>query len=121
MNCDNYKDILINLIPVIVVACSGIGAIAGYGLKAFLEKSNERESRKFNRKERQYKKFLNLALLGFFDGWKEKGKDREFIKELNTNALLYASDEVLKKTWNYLDCFDKEKKDFPEEKADEYF
>lgn len=98
-----------------------LGLLLGYFLKAFLDKKNELEARKFDRKEEQYKKFLELALKGFCEGWIEKGKDREFLLELNTNALLYASDNVIEAAYKFQYCFDKGKeKSFPRGESDKY-
>ena len=97
------------------------GGVLGYFLKALFEKRNERESREFIKKEQQYKNFLKLAVEGFFEGWKKEGKDKDFLKELNTNALLYASDNVLEKAYNFQYCFDRNKSEFPKEESDKYF
>jgi len=126
----NALIVLLSFIIVFVIAINetvelGVlaftGAILGYFLKASLEKKNERETREFIKKEGHYKKFLALALEGFFEGWEEEGKNKEFFRELNTDALLYASDDVLKKAYNFQYCFDNSKTEFPREESDKYY
>jgi len=56
------------------------------------------------RKEKQYRSFLK-NLIGFFDGWEDKDKQRKFMEELQTNAFLYASKKVILLAQEYAGSF----------------
>ncbi len=86
------------------LALLGIGGIIGAYLNHFLEKKREIERRIIERKEEQYKNFLE-NLLAFFEGWNDKEKKKKFMIDLYTHAPLYASDEVIKLANEFLKSF----------------
>ena len=73
------------------------------------EKKKEIELHFKERKEEQYKKFLEF-LIGFFEGWEGPKRKKEFMRELYTHAPLYASSEVIRLANKFLACF-RDKKD----------
>ena len=85
----------------------GLGGIIGAYINHLFEVKRETQRRIAERKETQYKIFLE-NLIGFWDGWKDEAKQQKFMEELYTHAPLYASDEVIKLSNNYLKSFDKE-------------
>lgn len=62
------------------------------------------EFRIVERREDQYKRFLE-NIIGFFEGWENKERQKNFMEELYTHAPLYASDEVIKLSNKYLETF----------------
>lgn len=87
-----------------ILALLGIGGIIGAYFNHFLEKKREIERRIAERKEEQYKNFLE-NLLAFFEGWHDKRKKKNFMIDLYTHAPLYASDEVIKLANEFLKSF----------------
>lgn len=87
----------------------GVGSVIGAYVNHLLEKKREMELHFRERKEEQYKKFLEY-LIGFFDGWEGPKRKKEFMRELYTHAPLYASSEVIKLSNEFLACF-RDKKD----------
>lgn len=92
-----------------VFTAFGIGAIisgtAVVWIKNELEKSSENKRKLRELKEQQYKEFLN-DLMGFYKGWENKDQQKKFIREVNTNAIISASDEVYRLARDYIDSFD---------------
>ena len=86
----------------------GIGGIIGYWVKAKLEQNAENKRKIREEKERQYKDLLS-NVLAFFDGWEDKDCQRQFLRELYTNAPVYASDEVIRLSNKFMQGFDKDK------------
>ncbi|MDO8498926.1 MAG: hypothetical protein Q7S44_04020 [bacterium] len=97
-----------------ILGLLGIGGISGAYINHFLEKKREIELRIVERREDQYKRFLE-NIIGFFEGWENKERQKNFMEELYTHAPLYASDEVIKLSNKYLETFsskkDKNKRD----------
>ena len=91
-----------------IVGLLGIGGILGAFVNNYLENRREVELRISERKEEQYKKFLE-NLIGFFEGWHNAEKKANFMQELYTHAPLYASSEVIRLANMFLKSFSKEK------------
>lgn len=89
-----------NTITVLTVL--GIGGILGAYIKHLLVARQETSRKIAERKEEQYKTFLE-NLLGFFVGWENKDKQKKFMEELYTHAPMYASDEVIRLANAYLE------------------
>lgn len=87
-----------------ILGLLGLGGIIGAYLDHFLERKRETERRIIERKEEQYRNFLE-NLLPFFEGWSDKDKKKKFMNELYTHAPLYASDEVIKLANEFLKSF----------------
>ena len=87
-----------------ILALLGIGGVIGAYFNHFFERRREIERRIVERKEEQYKNFLE-NLLAFFEGWSNKDKKKKFMNELYTHAPLYASDEVIKLANEFLKSF----------------
>lgn len=102
-----------------ILALLGVGGIVGAYITHLLEVKRETQRRIAERKESQYKIFLE-NLIGFFDGWENTDKQKKFMEELYTHAPLYASDEVIKLSNDYLKSFDKENQTY-EGKSDFYY
>lgn len=109
----NY-DIIIQILSLL-----GIGGAVGAFINHLLEVRRETQSRIAERKETQYKTFLE-NLIGFWEGWEDKIKQRKFMEELYTHAPLYATDEVIKLSNKYLKSFDKENLEH-QGKGDDYY
>jgi len=82
----------------------GVGTVIGAYCNHLFEKNKEIELHLRDRKEDQYKKFLE-NLLGFFEGWNNKDRKRNFMEELYTHAPLYASSEVIRLSNKFLLSF----------------
>lgn len=82
----------------------GFGGIIGAYFNHLFEKKKEIELHIRERKEDQYKKFLE-NLLGFFEGWHNKERKKNFMEELYTHAPLYASSEVIRLSNIFLSSF----------------
>lgn len=87
----------------------GISGIIGYVIKAKLEKDTENKRKIRDEKEKQYKAFLN-NLMGFFESWKDDALQLQFLWDVYTNAPVYASDEVLRLAYSYIESYDKANK-----------
>ena len=87
----------------------GISGVIGYVVKDKLEKNTENKRRIRDEKEKQYKAFLN-NLMGFFEAWKDDALQLQFLWDVYTNAPVYASDEVLRLAYSYIESYDKTKK-----------
>ena len=97
----------------------GIGGVIGAYFNHVFEKKREIELRQRERKEDQYKKFLE-NLIGFFKGWEDKARQKKFMEELYTHAPLYASSEVIRLANRYLATF-KEKGPKQVKKSDSFY
>lgn len=86
-----------------------LGTLFGYWFKDKLERNTENKRKIREAREKQYTDLLN-NLMGFFKGWEDKSKQKQFIWDLCANAPVYASDEVIKLSHRYIDSYDKEKK-----------
>lgn len=87
-----------------IIGSLGFGGIIGAYFTQLFEKRREIELHFRERKEEQYKKFLEY-LIGFFEGWQGPKRKKEFMRELYTHAPLYASSEVIKLANEFLACF----------------
>jgi len=87
-----------------ILGLLGVGGIIGAYFNHLFEKKREIERRIVERKEEQYKNFLE-NLLAFFEGWHDKEKKKKFMIDLYTHAPLYASDEVIKLANEFLKSF----------------
>ncbi|MBI2051211.1 hypothetical protein HYT33_00410 [Candidatus Roizmanbacteria bacterium] len=91
-----------------ILSLLGIGGVIGAYFNHLLEKKREMELRVVERREDQYKRFLE-NIIGFFEGWIDKERQKNFMEELYTHAPLYASDEVIKLSNKYLKSFSSKK------------
>lgn len=91
-----------------ILGLLGLGGIIGAYFNHILEKKREMELRIVERREDQYKRFLE-NIIGFFEGWVNKERQKNFMEELYTHAPLYASDEVIKLSNDYLKAFSSKK------------
>lgn len=91
-----------------ILGLLGIGGVIGAYFNHLLEKKREMELRIVERREDQYKLFLE-NIIGFFEGWVNKERQKNFMEELYTHAPLYASDEVIKLSNKYLEAFSSKK------------
>lgn len=82
----------------------GIGSFFGYWFKDKLEQNADNRRKTRDAREKQYKDFLN-NLMGFFEGWEDEAKKKQFIRDVHTNASLYASDDVLKLAYKFIGSF----------------
>lgn len=87
-----------------ILSLLGIGSIIGAYINHLLESKRETQRRIAERKESQYKTFLE-NLIGFFEGWEDAQKKEKFMEELYTHAPLYASDEVIRLANQFLRSF----------------
>ena len=70
-------------------------------------KRKEIQQHQQERREGQYIELLdNLA--GFFEGTGSKDKKSKFMLELSTNAMLFASTNVIREATKFLEAFNKE-------------
>lgn len=89
----------------IIISLVGLAGITlGAYITHLLEKRKEVELHFRERKEEQYRKFLEY-LIGFFEGWEGSTRKKEFMRELYTHAPLYASSNVIKLANQFLECF----------------
>ncbi|MDO8658430.1 MAG: hypothetical protein Q7K55_06820 [Candidatus Levybacteria bacterium] len=93
-----------------IILSLGIGGIIGGIVTNWvnnkLEQNSENKRRIRDRREQQYKDFLN-NLMGFFKGWENRNFQKQFIWDVNANASVSASDEVYRLARKYIDTFDK--------------
>ena len=87
-----------------ILGLLGLGGVIGAYFNHILEKKREMELRIVERREDQYRRFLE-NIIGFFEGWIDKERQKNFMEELYTHAPLYASDEVIKLANKYLEAF----------------
>jgi len=87
-----------------ILSILGIGSIIGAYINHLLEGKRETQRRIAERKESQYKTFLE-NLVGFFEGWEDARKKEKFMEDLYTHAPLYASDEVIRLANQFLRSF----------------
>ena len=96
-----------------LVTAFGVGALISgvvvVWVKDKLDKNSEDKRRVRERREQQYKDFLN-NLMGFYKGWDDRDRQKQFIWDVNTNATVSVSDEVYRLARDYIDSFDKNKK-----------
>lgn len=99
-----------NFVEVISVLGIGgiIGGIIANAVNHKLEQNSENRRKIRESREKQYKDFLN-NLMGFYKGWEDKFKQKQFIWDVNTNATVSASDEVYRLASDYINSFDKKK------------
>lgn len=100
-----------NVIEIILSLGLGgfIGGIITNWVNNKLEQNSENKRRIRERREQQYKDFLN-NLMGFYKGWEDKKMQKQFIWDVNTNATVSASDEVYRLARNYINSYDHTKK-----------
>jgi len=92
-----------------------LGVVAGYLLKAWLDKKAEIETREYKAKEKRYQKLLDLARVYYQESQQEEFRieikqKQQFVRELQVDAWLYASDKVLEKANLFLDQLDEDYK-----------
>jgi hypothetical protein len=87
-----------------ILTLLGFGGIIGAYFTHLFEKRKEIELHFRERKEDQYKKFLE-NLIGFFEGWEKLETKKEFMRELYTHAPLYASSKVIRLANSYIKSF----------------
>src|SRR3989344_1271659 len=96
-----------------IILSLGIGGIVGGIVTNWvnnkLEQNSENKRCIRDRREQQYKDFLN-NLMGFYKGWEDKKMQKEFIWDVNTNATVSASDEVYRLARDYINRYDQTKK-----------
>lgn len=78
--------------------------ILGAYLNHFWESKRERERHQRERKEDQYKELLG-NLPGFFTGTEDLEKQKNFMADLCSKALLFASSEVVRRGTKYVESF----------------
>lgn len=100
-----------NIIEIILSLGVGgfIGGIITNWVNNKLEQNSENKRRIRERREQQYKDFLN-NLMGFYKGWEDKKMQKQFIWDVNTNATVSASDEVYRLARNYINSYDQKNK-----------
>lgn len=92
-----------------------VGGVVGFYLKSYLDKRAEIEARDYKAKEKRYQTLLDLARV-YYQESQQVGRHREikqkqkFIRELQVDAWLYASDKVLENANLFLDQLDKDYK-----------
>lgn len=101
---------MLNILEVISVLGIGglIGGIVTNWINHKLEQNSENKRRIRESREKQYKDFLN-NLMGFYKGWEDKSRQKQFIWDVNTNATVSASDEVYRLARDYINSYDKSK------------
>lgn len=88
---------------IILLLGSGfIGTITGYFIKHKLNQKTELNRRLRESKEKQYLDLLTY-MLSFFEGWEDKEGKQNFLREVYKKAPLYASDEVLKLSYKFIE------------------
>lgn len=98
-----------------ILAVSGIGGVIGSIVTHKLKEHSEKKLHLRESKERQYKDLLT-NLLGFFEGWENyeiadsKKRKNQFLWEVYTSVPLYASDEVIKLCYKFIEAHNKANK-----------
>lgn len=87
-----------------IIPSLGLGAIIVAIFNHYAGKKKEIEQHQRERKEDQYKKLLD-KLTGFFEGTINEDKKKEFMLELSTNAMLFASSKVIRTANEFLEAF----------------
>lgn len=82
-----------------------IGTFFGYWFKNKLDENSENRRIVREGKEKQYKDLLS-NLLAFFEGWENNSHKKQFMREVYTNAPVYASDDVIKLANKFLESHD---------------
>lgn len=110
-----------NVIEIILSLGLGgfIGGIVTNWVNNKLEQNSENKRRIRERREQQYKDFLN-NLMGFYKGWEDKKMQKQFIWDVNTNATVSASEEVYRLARNYINSYDQTKRVSEEERQKIY-
>lgn len=83
----------------------GLGGIIVAIFNHYSGKKKEIEQAQRERKEEQYREFLENAV-GFFSGWEDRKKKEKFLKELYTHAPLYASGKVIRAANQFVSSLD---------------
>ncbi len=96
-----------------LVTAFGLGALISGVVVTWVEnklgQNSENKRRIRERREEQYKKFLD-NLVGFYKGWEDEKKQKQFILDVNTSATVSASDKVYRLASYYIGSYDKSKK-----------
>ena len=93
----------------------GLGGIISAFITHKLQQSSESKLKMRESKEIQYKSLLN-NLMGFFEGWEDfavsdkKARKKQFLWEVYTSAPVYASDEVIKLCYEFIECHSNKEK-----------
>ena len=91
----------------------GLGGVVGYWVKHQLEQQAENKRKIREGKETQYKDLLS-NMLAFFEGWENKEHKQQFLREVYTNAPVFASDEVIKLANKFIKSHSSKRKDLKE-------
>lgn len=97
---------------VALLTALGVGGIIGTVVAHKLQQAAEVKMKMRVKKEDQYKSLLN-NLLGFFEGWEDyavsdkKARKKQFLWEVYTSAPVYASDEVIKLCYDFIESHNK--------------
>ena len=94
---------------VILIIIGSSLTIIGFLFQSKAQVKNEKEKNHQEKKEKLYLDLLN-NIIGFFEGHENEGKKRQFIHDFNTNARLYASNEVMQKLLIFIEIFDEKNK-----------
>lgn len=103
-----------------VLTLLGVGTIIGAYFNHLFEKKKEIELHMREKKEDQYRMFLE-NVIGFFKGWEGPKRKKKFMRELYMHSPLYASSEVIKLANKFLSCFKSDKSLADREKSDSYY
>jgi len=110
---------LIEYIKIIsgIISALGVGGIFGYILRYSLDQKSEIKRKLRESRETQYQDLLSNAL-AFFKGWEDKDQKKQFLREVYTKAPLYASDEVVKLAYQFIESHSEPGKN---KRSDEYY
>jgi hypothetical protein len=85
-----------------LLAGLGVGTLGGVYLDHILVRKRQIEQHQTERKEDQYKDLLE-NLPGFFTGTEDSQKQKKFMADLSSTALLFASSEVIRRGTKYVE------------------
>lgn len=94
------QDVILNLL-----GAGFVGAVITHWIDDKLAQNSENRRIIREHRELQYKDFLK-NLMGYYKGWEDKEKQKQFVLDVNTNAIISASDEVYRLAKSYINSFD---------------
>jgi len=100
-----------------VISALGIGGVAGYFIRYSFDQKAEVRRKLRESREKSYQDFLS-NLLAFFTGWENEEHKKQFLREVYTKAPLYASDDVIKLAYRFIESHSDIKKN---KKSDEAY
>jgi hypothetical protein len=117
MSSEVILTVILTLIPSL-----SLGGLIVAIFDHYAGKRKEIEQGQRERKEEQYKKFLE-NVIGFFSGWDDREKKKAFLQELYTHAPLYASAKVIRLANQFVASFNSQGSlDLSENgKSDQYY